>query len=168
MRTDELDYELPPELIAQHPAERRDESRLLVYERATGAVRHRVFAELADELRGELVVVNDTRVVPARIPIERPRGEVLLLEPLGGGLWEGLARPTRRLRAGERYGPVELLEHLGEGRWRLRLEGEPAGGAPPPPDITGPPEGPRRLPTGDALEARPAGAPAARAPLSPR
>src|ERR671933_2055693 len=104
MRLAELDYELPPELIAQRPADRRDASRLLVYDRATGAVRHRVFADLPDELDGELVVVNDTRVVPARIPIERPRGEVLLLERLDGdGLWEALARPTRRLRPGSRY-----------------------------------------------------------------
>src|ERR1700751_5924981 len=111
----ELDYELPPELIAQQPAGRRDASRLLVYERATGAVHHRTFAELPEELRGELVVVNDTKVVPARIPISTPRGEVLLLERLEDGTWEALARPTRRLRAGRRYGPVELLEHLGEG-----------------------------------------------------
>jgi S-adenosylmethionine:tRNA ribosyltransferase-isomerase len=54
------------------------------------------------------------------------------------GLWEGLARPTRRLRSGQRYGPVELLEHLGEGRWRLRLHGEPAGQTPLPPYITEP------------------------------
>jgi S-adenosylmethionine:tRNA ribosyltransferase-isomerase len=134
----ELDYELPPELIAQHPAERRDASRLLAYERGTGAVRHRTFAELPEELQGELVVVNDTKVVPARIPIESPRGEVLLLEPLDDGTWEALARPTRRLRAGRRYGPVELLEHLGEGRWRLRLDGEPAGLTPLPPYITEP------------------------------
>ena len=134
----ELDYELPPELIAQHPAERRDASRLLVYERETGAVRHRTFAELPEELRGELVVVNDTKVVPARIPISSPRGEVLLLEPLGDGTWEALARPTRRLRAGRRYGAVELLEHLGEGRWRLRLDGEPDGLTPLPPYITEP------------------------------
>src|SRR5919202_1480102 len=140
MKTSELDYELPPELIAQHPVERRDESRLLVYERASGAVRHRRFRELPDELRGELVVVNDTRVVPARIPIERPRGEVLLLEPLADeGTWEALARPTRRLRAGRRYGGVELLEHLGEGRWRGRVEGEPPGGPTLPPYITEPP-----------------------------
>src|SRR6478672_7198046 len=134
----ELDYELPPELIAQHPAERRDASRLLVYERATGAVRHRTFAELPEELRRELVVVNDTKVVPARIPISSPRGEVLLLERLDNGTWEALARPTRRLRAGRRYGPVELLEHLGEGRWRLRLDGEPDGLTPLPPYITEP------------------------------
>src|SRR5436190_17237922 len=138
MDLSELDYELPPELIAQHPAERRDASRLLVYERATGAVRHRTFAELPDELQGELVVANDTKVVPARIPIESPRGEVLLLERHEDGTWEALARPTRRLRAGRRYGPVELLEHLGEGRWRLRLEGEPAGETPLPPYITEP------------------------------
>src|ERR671935_3174591 len=109
MRTDELDYELPQELIAQHPPARRDESRLLVYERATGAVRHRRFAELPEELNGELVVVNDTRVVPARIRARRASGgeaEVLLLEPLDSGEWEALARPSRRLRAGERGGPA--------------------------------------------------------------
>src|SRR5918911_2838590 len=148
MKSSELDYELPRELIAQHPPERRDESRLLVYERATGAVRHRRFHELPDELHGELVVVNDTRVVPARIPLERPRGEVLLLERLGDdGLWEGLARPTRRLRPGARYGNVELLEHLGEGRWRLRLHGEPQGETPLPPYITQPLADPDRYQT---------------------
>ena len=138
MDLSELDYELPPALIAQHPAERRDASRLLVYERETGAVRHRTFDELLQELHGELAVVNDTKVVPARIPIASPRGEVLLLERLEDGTWEALARPTRRLRVGRRYGPVELLEHLGEGRWRLRLDGEPAGETPLPPYITEP------------------------------
>src|ERR1700751_1069233 len=117
MELSELDYELPPELIAQHPAERRDGSRLPLDERATGAVRHRTFADLPDELHGELVVVNDTKVVPARIPIGLPRGEVLLLEPREDGTWEALARPTRRLRAGRRDGTVELLEDLGEGPW---------------------------------------------------
>src|SRR5246127_4110286 len=124
MDLSELDYELPPELIAQHPADRRDASRLLVYERESGAVRHRTFEELLEELRGELVVVNDTKVVPARIPVDPPRGEVLLLERLEDGTWEALARPTRRLRAGRRDGPVELLEHLGEGRRRLPLARE--------------------------------------------
>src|SRR5256885_14651104 len=148
MRSDELDYVLPPELIAQRPTERRDDSRLLVYERRWGAVRHCRFADLPEEAAGALVVVNDTRVVPARIPLERPKGEVLLLERVGeDGLWEGLARPTRRLRAGQRYGPVELVEHLGEGRWRLRLEGEPAGQTPLPPDITEPLDGPAPDPT---------------------
>jgi len=141
VRTDELDYDLPPELIAQHPVEPRDESRLLVYDRASGAIRHRSFRALPEESGDALVVVNDTRVLPARLRLERPGGgdaEVLLLEPLGGGEWEGLARPTRRLRPGQRLGPVELLESLGEGRWRIRLEGEPDGRAPLPPYITEP------------------------------
>ena len=163
MKAHELEYELPPELIAQRPLERRDESRLLVYERASGAVRHRVFSELPDELRrGELAVVNDTRVVPARIPIERPRGEVLLVERLDDdGTWEALARPTRRLRAGRRYGPVEFLEHLGEGRWRVRLDGEPAGDTPLPPYIREPLADAERYQTVYAREAGSAAAPTA-------
>jgi S-adenosylmethionine:tRNA ribosyltransferase-isomerase len=161
MDISDLDYELPPELIAQHPAERRDESRLLVFERATGAVRHRRFSDLPDELHADLVVVNDTRVVPARIPIEAPRGEVLLVERLDGDLWEGLARPTRRLKPGTTYGPVELIEHLGEGRWRLRLTGEPAGEAPLPPYITEPLEDPERYQTVYAREQGSAAAPTA-------
>jgi S-adenosylmethionine:tRNA ribosyltransferase-isomerase len=161
MRTSELDYELPPELIAQRPPERRDESRLLVCERASGEVRHRRFAELPEELGGELVVVNDTRVVPARIPLERPKGEVLLLERGEDGLWEALARPSRRLRAGRRYGPVELVEELGEGRWRLRLDGEPAGDVPLPPYIEVPLEDPERYQTVFARVAGSAAAPTA-------
>jgi S-adenosylmethionine:tRNA ribosyltransferase-isomerase len=166
MKSSELDYDLPRELIAQHPVERRDESRLLVYERATGAVRHRRFAELPDELRrGELVVVNDTRVLPARIHARRESGgavEVLLLEPLDeDGLWEGLARPSRRLRPGERLGPVELVESLGEGRWRLRLEGKPAGEMPLPPYITEPLADPERYQTVYARREGSAAAPTA-------
>jgi S-adenosylmethionine:tRNA ribosyltransferase-isomerase len=161
MQTTELDYELPAELIAQRPLERRDESRLMVFDRARGEVRHRRFGELAEELRDELVVVNDTRVVPARIPISQPRGEVLLLERLDDGLWEGLARPTRRLRAGRRYGPVELLEHLGEGRWRLRLDGEPAGEVPLPPYIGVPLDDPERYQTVYARDPGSAAAPTA-------
>jgi S-adenosylmethionine:tRNA ribosyltransferase-isomerase len=161
MDVSELDYELPRELIAQRPATRRDASRLLVYDRTTGDVRHRSFAELPDELHGELVVVNDTRVVPARIPIESPRGEVLLLERIEGDLWEGLARPTRRLKAGRRYGPVELLEHLGEGRWRLRLDGEPHGETPLPPYITAPLDDPERYQTVYARDPGSAAAPTA-------
>jgi S-adenosylmethionine:tRNA ribosyltransferase-isomerase len=161
MDLSKLDYELPPDLIAQHPAERRDASRLLVYDRATGSIRHRTFGELPAELHGELVVVNDTKVVPARIPIEKPRGEVLLLERLEDGTWEALARPTRRLRPGHRYGPVELLEHLGEGRWRLRLDGEPAGETPLPPYITEPLGDPSRYQTVYAREPGSAAAPTA-------
>jgi len=164
VRTDELDYDLPPELIAQHPVEPRDESRLLVYDRASGAIRHRSFRALPEESGDALVVVNDTRVLPARLRLERPGGgdaEVLLLEPLGGGEWEGLARPTRRLRPGQRLGPVELLEHLGEGRWRLRLHGEPAGEAPLPPYILEPLADPERYQTVYARSEGSAAAPTA-------
>jgi S-adenosylmethionine:tRNA ribosyltransferase-isomerase len=162
MKSVDLEYELPSELIAQQPAERRDESRLLVYDRATGKVRHRVVADLQGEIGEEvLVVVNDSRVVPARIRITRPRGEILLLEPLGRGLWEALARPTRRLRPGQRHGAVELLEHLGDGRWRVRVEGEPAGETPLPPYITEPLADPDRYQTVYAREPGSAAAPTA-------
>jgi S-adenosylmethionine:tRNA ribosyltransferase-isomerase len=163
MKLSELDYELPPALIAQRPLDLRDYSRLLVYDRASGEVRHRRFSVLTDEVEPEeLVVVNDTRVIPARIRIERPRGEVLLLERTGeDGLWEGLARPTKRLRAGRRYGPVELVEHLGEGRWLLRLDGEPAGEMPLPPYITEELAEPERYQTVYAHEEGSAAAPTA-------
>ena len=165
MKVVDLEYELPEELIAQRPAERRDESRLLVYDRATRSVRHRAFAELPDALSPEmLVVVNDTRVVPARLRLRRATGgavEVLLVEALGGGEWEALARPSRKLRAGERLGPVELLEPLGEGRWRLRLAGRPEGELPLPPYIHARPDDPERYQTVYADEEGSAAAPTA-------
>ena len=166
MKAADLDYELPRELIAQRPAAQRDRSRLLVYDRSSGAVRHRRFDALPEELsEGTLPVINDTRVLPARLRLERPgvgEAEVLLLERLGqNGLWEGLARPSRRLRAGQRLGPVELVEPLGEGRWRLRLEGEPAGETPLPPYITEPLDDPDRYQTVYAEKEGSAAAPTA-------
>jgi S-adenosylmethionine:tRNA ribosyltransferase-isomerase len=86
---------------------------------------------------------------------------VLLLERMENGLWEAPARPTRRLRAGTRLGPVELVEHLGEGRWLVRLEGEPAGEAPLPPYITEPLRDAERYQTVYADEAASAAAPTA-------
>jgi S-adenosylmethionine:tRNA ribosyltransferase-isomerase len=174
MRASELYYDLPAELIAQHPASRRDASRLLVADRATGAVRHRTFSDLPEEVGGYLTVVNDTRVVPARLHLRRETGgvvEVLLLEPRGGGMWEALARPSRRLRAGERLVPsgdaagrsssVELVELLGEGRWRVRVDGDPVGELPLPPYIHERPSDPERYQTVYAREAGSAAAPTA-------
>src|SRR3954453_12489412 len=166
MRSSELDYDLPQELTAQPPPGRRDGSRLLVHDRASGETRHRRFDELPLELaEGTLVVVNDTRVLPARLRLERPGGgnpEVLLGERLGqNGTWEGLARPSRKLRPGQRLGPVELLEPLGGGRWRLRLEGEPDGEAPLPPYIREPLDDPERYQTVYAAHAGSAAAPTA-------
>ncbi|HEX5449478.1 MAG TPA: tRNA preQ1(34) S-adenosylmethionine ribosyltransferase-isomerase QueA [Gaiellaceae bacterium] len=160
MDASELDYDLPPELIAQHPAQKRDESRLLVYDRSDGSVRHAVFRELPSFV-DVLTVANDTRVVPARIPLESPRGEVLLVERLEDGTWEALARPSRRLHEGQRYGTVELVESLGEGRWRVRLDGEPAGNPPLPPYIHEPLTDAERYQTVYAREQGSAAAPTA-------
>jgi S-adenosylmethionine:tRNA ribosyltransferase-isomerase len=145
MRATDLDYALPPELIAQTPVERRDASRLLVFDRRSGELRHRAFADLRGEVEGYLTVVNDTRVVPARLHLRRATGgevEVLLVEQVVGDTWVALARPSRRLRAGERLLEpetdseiVELVEALGDGRWVVRLAGEPAGEMPLPPYI---------------------------------
>ena len=139
MDTSLLEYELPEELIAQTPIEPRDASRLLVYRRGSGAVEHRTIAELPDVLDGELVVVNDTRVVPARLRLRRESGgavEVLLVERADeNGTWEALVRPSRRLRVDERLGPVRLREARGDGRWLVELEGEPHGAMPLPPYI---------------------------------
>jgi S-adenosylmethionine:tRNA ribosyltransferase-isomerase len=173
MRSSELDYDLPAELVAQRPAERRDGSRLLVHDRRTGETRHRTFAELPDEVRGHLTVVNDTRVVPARLRLRRRTGgevEVLLVESLGSGEWEALARPSRRLRTGDRLRAsdrespdpsVELLEALGDGRWRVRVAGEPHGQLPLPPYIHEPPPDPERYQTVYADEPGSAAAPTA-------
>jgi S-adenosylmethionine:tRNA ribosyltransferase-isomerase len=128
-------------------------------------VRHRQVSELPEELAGELVVVNETRVIPARLRLRRAGGgeaEVLLLERVGpDGVWEGLARPSRRMRVGQKLGPVELLERLGEGRWLLRLEGPPAGETPLPPYITEPLDDPERYQTVYAREEGSAAAPTA-------
>jgi S-adenosylmethionine:tRNA ribosyltransferase-isomerase len=129
VRTDDLDYDLPAALIAQTAAEPRDSARLLVYDRATGGVRHRRFRDLLDELEpGDVVVLNDTRVLPVRVRARRESGgaaEVLLLEPRPDGTWEALARPARRLRDGETVTAGELAitieGHLDEGRVVVRL-----------------------------------------------
>jgi S-adenosylmethionine:tRNA ribosyltransferase-isomerase len=130
VRTDELDYDLPPELIAQEFAPERDGSRLLVYRRADDSLEHHRFAELLSLLDpGDLIVANTTRVVPGRLRAVRASGgavELLLLEELGQGEWDALARPSRRLREGERLEiggelEVQLVEHRGAGRWRVRL-----------------------------------------------
>ena len=161
----QLDYELPEELIAQRPVEPRDASRLLVYRRDSATIEHAVFSDLPELLTDELVVVNDSRVVPARLRLRRASGgavEVLLLEPVAGeGMWEALARPSRRLRAGERLGPVEFVEALGDGRWLVHLDGEPQGDTPLPPYIREPLEDPARYQTVYAREPGSAAAPTA-------
>ena len=110
-----FDYELPPDRIAQYPAEARDRSRLLVLDRATGQLADRVFAELPDLLRpGDCLIINDSRVVPARIfgRLEDGREvELLFVREAVEGRWEILGRPARRLEPG-----VEVAMPDGESR----------------------------------------------------
>jgi S-adenosylmethionine:tRNA ribosyltransferase-isomerase len=111
--TDLFDYDLPPELIAQQPAEPRDASRLLVLDRSTGRIEHARFREIGRWLSpGDLLVVNRSRVVPARLAARRRPGggsaEILLLRRQEPGVWEALVRPGRKLAPG-------ALVDLGEG-----------------------------------------------------
>lgn len=95
----DFDYELPEELIAQHPSPVRDQSRLMVLDRRTGAVAHRMFADIVDYLRpGDLLVLNNTRVFPCRLAARKPGGgkaEIFLLEELGVNLWRALVRGVK-------------------------------------------------------------------------
>lgn len=141
LRVDDFDYRLPASAIAQVPAEPRDASRLLVLDRAASepgkpALTHRVFAEIGAELRpNDLLVVNDSRVIPARLAARRDTGgeaEVLVLRPMedGSGRWEGLVRPSRRVGIGDRLrlrsgDLVEVGERLGQGTRAVRFFREP-------------------------------------------
>ena len=105
MKTSDFDFYLPEELIAQHPLERRDASRLLALDKETGAVSHHHFYDLPQFLRpGDCLVLNNSRVLPARLIGHRLPGggacEVLLLTDKGDGLWECLVRPGRKLKPG--------------------------------------------------------------------
>jgi S-adenosylmethionine:tRNA ribosyltransferase-isomerase len=127
--TSELDYELPEALIAQRPAEPRDSSRLMVVDARAGTISHHVFRGLPRFLRpGDALVLNETKVLPARLLGRRPGGgevELLFLRDLGGR-WEVLARPSKRLRPGMTLSvggdELDLVENLGEGRWRVAGE----------------------------------------------
>ena len=116
MKTSDFYYDLPPELIAQTPLERRDGSRLMLLDKETGSTQHRHFYELPQFLRsGDCLVLNDSRVLPARLLGRRvPSGgaaEVLLLIDRGEKCWECLVRPGRKLRPGQKisFGDGSLL-----------------------------------------------------------
>jgi S-adenosylmethionine:tRNA ribosyltransferase-isomerase len=107
MRLSDFEFALPPDLIAQAPARPRDAARLLVLDRATEACAHRIFRDLPELLRpDDVLVLNDTKVLPARLRAGRPPGggavEVLLLRPMSDGSWEALVRPGRKVRRGDR------------------------------------------------------------------
>src|SRR5438067_6369185 len=129
-----FDYELPEDLIAKVPLAERDASRLLVLPRTEGAPEHRSVRDLPDLLReGDLLVVNDVKVIPARLHGRKEgtggKVELLLVEPLGGADWLALGNASKPLRAGvvvEASGArIEILgEHEGELRVRLPVEGD--------------------------------------------
>lgn len=166
LRTDDFAYDLPPELIAQEPLAERDASRLLVLDRRTGAVAHDRFRNLGAYLRaGDLLVMNDSRVRPARVWAVKPSGgrlELLILRPAADGGWETLVKPGRRAPVGTTFTlanrdgqigetPVhgEVLAKEPDGITRIRVDGplDPAlarlGEMPLPPYIH------RRLPEAD-------------------
>ena len=128
----EFDYELPRELIAQEPLPERDASRLLVLPRERGEPEHRMVRELPALLRsGDVLVVNDARVIPARVRGRKEgtggKVELLLVEPLGGADWLALSQSSKPLRAGatvEAHGaPLQVVEARGEGELVVRSEG---------------------------------------------
>ena len=125
MRKSDFYFDLPEELIAQTPLERRDSSRLLHLDKVTGALEHRHFYELLDYLReGDCMVFNDSRVLPARLIGARPTGgsvELVLLRDLGEGRWECLSRPGRKTKPG-----TEIL--FGNGELKATVESVAEGG----------------------------------------
>jgi S-adenosylmethionine:tRNA ribosyltransferase-isomerase len=182
VRTDDFDYDLPSGLIAQSPAEPRDSCRLLVLHRSDGWIEHRTFRDLGEYLRrGDLIVVNETRVLPARLHGVKQDGgsavEVLLLRERGADTWECLVRPGRRLHPGSRieigggeaFGlVVDVLEESGA---RVIQFTVPSGGfrdvvhrrgeIPLPPYITKPLQDPESYQTVFATDERSAAAPTA-------
>jgi len=137
LRVDDFDYELPPEAIAQVPAEPRDASRLLVLDRATGTVTHARFRDIGAWLTtGDVLVVNDSRVIPARLRGTRiggGRAEILVLRPIGDDpeRWEALVRPSRRLPPGSSVelatgDRIEVGEPVGDATRGVRFGGDPA------------------------------------------
>ena len=172
LRTGDFDYHLPPELIAQTPAEPRDSSRLLALHRhrPDGGIEHRRFGDLTDYLRpGDLMVFNRSRVIPARLHGTETRSgatvEVMLVRRLEPGIWQALGRPGRRLRAGAEviiapHTPdagradgvrVEILETHENGLRTVRLSREDEldhlGELPLPPYIKETPDDPERYQT---------------------
>jgi S-adenosylmethionine:tRNA ribosyltransferase-isomerase len=184
VRTDDLDYALPPELVAQEAVEPRDAARLLVVDRASGALVHRHVRDLPELVRSDdLVVVNTTRVRHARLRGHRATGgavEVLLLAPRADGAWDALARPARRLKPGEAIAigdrlTVRIVERAPEGGVVVRLESddpledaiERAGVVPLPPYIRAEPSDPGRYQTVYAERTGSAAAPTAGLHLTP-
>lgn len=133
MKTDDFDFDLPEELIAQTPLERRDASKLLVLDKTTGEISHRHFTDVIDYMeKGDTLVLNDTKVMPARhYGVKEETGaviEVLLLKDEGNNVWECLTKPAKRIKEGTTvsFGDGKLkakcMEVLDEGIRKFKLE----------------------------------------------
>lgn len=133
MKTDDFDFYLPEELIAQSPLEKRDSSRLLVLDKKTGDISHKHFTDIIDYMeKGDTLVLNDTKVMPARLYGVKEETsaaiEVLLLKDEGNNIWECLTRPAKRIKEGTivSFGEGKLkavcIEVLDEGIRKFRLE----------------------------------------------
>ncbi len=175
MKTSDFDYNLPPELIAQTPIEPRDHARLLILHRKSGALEHRRFYDLPDLLKpGDVLVMNDSRVIPARLH-GRKKGtgaaaEILLLRRVGDGVWEALVKPGKRLAVGtvvefatDVY--AEMQDALPDGVRLVKITSEARlpslGEVPLPPYIHAPLGQPERYQTVYAREQGSAAAPTA-------
>ena len=120
MRTDEFDYYLPEELIAQTPLENRSSSRLLVLHKKTGQIEHRKFSDIINYLsKGDALVINDTKVIPARLIGEKEDTgaviELLLLKNINGDVWECLAKPQKRLH-------IDTIISFGKGKLKAKVK----------------------------------------------
>lgn len=131
MKVSDFNYDLPEELIAQHPYEKRDEARLMVLHRDTKQIEHKVFKDIIDYLEpGDCLVLNDTKVIPARLYGKKDTGakvEFLLLKRIENDDWEAMVRPGNKLKAGAKVSfgdgilKAEVLETLEGGNRRVRF-----------------------------------------------
>lgn len=135
MRVKDFDYYLPEELIAQHPLERRDEARLMVLDKESGEIQHKIFKDIVDYLNpGDCLVLNDTRVIPARLIGEKEdthgKMEFLLLKRIDKDIWQTLVKPGKRAKVGTRFSfgdgelKAEVIDIGEEGSRIVRFEYE--------------------------------------------
>ena len=123
MKVSEFNYELPESLIAQHPIEKRDESRLMVLSKENKTIEHKVFKEVIEYLNpGDCLVINNTKVIPARLYGDR--GEILLLKNLGEDIWECIVKPRKEIKTWcknrIRKRAVNRRNHRSVARWKQK------------------------------------------------
>ena len=135
MKVKDFYYQLPDELIAQEPAEYRSMSRLLILDRVTGEIEHKIFKDIVNYLhKGDCLVLNDTRVIPARLLGKREdpggKSEFVLLNPIEGKVWEVILKPGKRAKPGSRFVfgdgllKAEIIEVVEGGNRLVRFEYE--------------------------------------------